>query len=363
LFGPNSVLADEFYAEPAADAKGWFNVIGFPECRHDGRRKKCGCTKAGTQRFKCLECGKKFTDSTRTLGGMRIGVDRTAQVISFLVEGLSVRAVARLTGMDKNTILSMLLAVGEKCKLYLENAIENVQVKDVSVDELWAFVGMKERTRKILSRPVGEVGDCYTFVGMERNTRFVLAYHVGSRTDWNGRQFISKLHKACAKERFQVSSDGWRPYKYTIPTRLPQADYGQIIKVFGAAPDTTRYSPGRIIECRLKTIAGNPDENRINTSHSERLNLSIRMGMRRFTRLTNGFSRSHAHHEAAIALFFMHYNFCAKHGTLKTTPAVAAKLTDKQWTVAEMIERTANYRKPEPPKGWDAFLATIPDSE
>ncbi len=106
------------------------------------------------------------------------------------------------------------------------------------------------------------------------------------------------------------------------------------------------------------------DESRINTSHSERFNLSIRMGMRRFTRLTNGFSKSHIHHEAALALFFMHYNFCQRHGTLKTTPAVAAKLTDRQWTIAEMIERTANYLKPEPqPPTWGEFLGTIPDSE
>ncbi len=134
-------------------------MIGYPECRHDGRRKKCGCTKAGNQRFKCLECGKKFTDSTRTLGGMRIGVDRTAQVISMLCEGLSVRAASRLTGCNKHTILELLLVVGERCKFYLENAIANVPVQDVSVDELWSFVQMKERTRKILSRPVGTVGD------------------------------------------------------------------------------------------------------------------------------------------------------------------------------------------------------------
>jgi transposase-like protein len=134
-------------------------VIGFPECRHDGRRKKCGCTKAGTQRFKCLECGKKFTDSTRTLCGMRLGVDKSAQIISMLCEGLSVRATARLSGTDQKTILELLLLVGRRCKFYMENAIANVDVKDVSVDELWSFVGCKERTRKMMSKPVGSCGD------------------------------------------------------------------------------------------------------------------------------------------------------------------------------------------------------------
>jgi IS1 family transposase len=232
-----------------------------------------------------------------------------------------------------------------------------------SLDELWAFTGCKERTRIALSKPVGTCGDTYCFIGMERNSRLILAWHMGSRTSENGYTFAKKLARACRKERFQISTDGWRPYKHMIPYVFPGADYGQIIKIF-SNKDAARYSPGEIVEIRLRQIAGNPDEDRINTSHSERFNLSIRMGMRRFTRLTNGFSRSHAHHEAALALFFMHYNYCAVHGTLGTTPAVAAGLADNAWTVAEMIERTANYRKPEPPKmGWPEFLDTIPDDE
>jgi transposase-like protein len=139
-------------------------VIGFHECRHE-RRKKSGRTECGSQRYKCLKCGKRFTDSTGTLAGMRIGVDKSAQIISMLVEGLSIRAVARLSQTNPETILDLLLVVGKRCRYYMENVIANVPVKDVSVDELWAFVGMKERTRKILSRPAGTVGDCYTFVG------------------------------------------------------------------------------------------------------------------------------------------------------------------------------------------------------
>jgi transposase-like protein len=198
-------------------------VIGFPECRHE-RQKRCGYTKAGTQRFKCLACGKRFTASTATLAGMRLGIDKTAQVISMLCEGLSIRSVARLAGVDKNTILELLLLVGERCKIYLENAIVGVPVKDVSVDELWAFLGCKEKTRQALSKPVGSCGDCYCFIGMERNSRLILAWHIGMRTEYNGRQFVRKLRHACASGRFQISSDGWRPYKYTIPAMLPQSD-------------------------------------------------------------------------------------------------------------------------------------------
>jgi transposase-like protein/IS1 family transposase len=316
-------------------------------CTHE-RGQKYGETKCGEQRYRCCSCGKTYVESTKVLGGMRIGVEKSAQVISMLCEGLSIRATARLSQTNPETVLNLLLVVGERCKVYLENAIRDVPVEDVSVDELWSFVGMKERTRKILSRPVGTVGDCYCYVGMERNTRLILAWHMGQRTHENGVVFVRKLARACHKERCQVSSDGWRPYKHLIPNLMPKAAYGQVIKVFGSAQDTTRYSPGRIIECKLRTIAGNPDEDRINTSHSERFNLSIRMGMRRFTRLTNGFSRSHAHHEAALAMFFMHYNFVQRHGTLKTTPAVAAKLTDHKWGVAEMVERTASYVAPAP---------------
>jgi IS1 family transposase len=307
-----------------------------------------------------LDCGRKYTDSTNTLAGMRIGIERTAQIITMLCEGLSIRAVSRLADVDKNTILELLLLVGERCKIYMENAIVNVPVKDVSVDELWAFLGCKEKTRIALSKPVGSCGDCYCFIGMERNSRFILAWHIGIRTEYNGRQFTKKLQRACSKDRFQISSDGWRPYKFSIPAILPQSAYGQIIKIF-SNKDAARYSPGEIVEIRLRPIANEPDLDRINTSHSERFNLSTRLGLRRFTRLTNGFSRSYTHHEAMIALFFMHYNYCQRHGTLRTTPAVKAGLAEHQWTVAEMIERTANYQKAEPPSGWQAFLDSMPD--
>jgi hypothetical protein len=136
-----------------------------------------------------------------------------------------------------------------------------------------------------------------------------------------------------------------------------------VIKLFGNMQDTGRYSPGRIIEMKLKPIAGNPDESRMNTSLSERLNLSIRMGLRRYTRLTNGFSRKFANHEAALGLFFAYHNFCQRHGTIKTTPAVAAGLTDHQWTVAELIERTAHYVNPAQEEARQAEFDAIPYDE
>lgn len=321
-------------------------MIGFAECSHE-RTKRAGLTKAGTQRHKCLNCGKRFTHSTSTLAGMRIGVDKAEQIIKLLCEGMSVNAVSRITDADAHTIIDLLLVVGERCKRYMENVIADVQVQDVQIDELWSYIGCKERTRKRLSRPVGSCGDQYCFVGLEKHSKLVLAWHMGERTGEEGWSFVRKLKRACGSHRFQISSDGWRPYKHLIPNHFSNADYGMIIKIFTSAQDTTRYSPGQIIEVKRKRIAGNPDERRMNTSHCERFNLSIRMSIRRFTRLTNGFSKTHASHEAALGLFFMYYNFCAKHGTLKTTPAVAAGLTQERWTVAEMIERTASYIPPQ----------------
>jgi len=316
-------------------------------CTHE-RGQKYGKTKCGEQRYRCCACGKTYVESTKTLDGMRIGVDKSAQIIAMLCEGLSIRATSRLSNTAPNTIMELLLTVGERCQRYMADMHVNVQVENVQIDEIWSFIGCKEKTRKLNSRPVGSCGDCYCFTALEGKTKLLLTYHVGERSGEEGWTFVRKMKRACANERFTIASDGWRPYKHLIPNIMSKADYGMVIKLFSSAQESNRYSPGQIIEIKRKRIAGNPDEASLNTSHCERMNLSIRMGLRRFTRLTNGFSKSRAHHEAAIALLFMHYNYCVKHGTIKTTPAVAAGLTDRKWTVAEMIERTASYVKPEP---------------
>jgi len=326
---------------------------------HD-RSQKFGKTKCGEQRFRCLDCRKTYVDSTRTLGGMRIGTDKAAQIIRCLMEGMGVRSAARLANVSTNTLMDLLVLIGERCKLFMEATVINVPAKDISVDELWSFLSCKERTRVLRSRQAGTCGDQYCFVGLDKETRLVLAWHAGQRTPLDGSRFIRKMRRACASDVCQISSDGWRSYKTIIPGEFPKADYGMVIKLFGNMQDTGRYSPGRIIEMKLKPIAGNPDKSRMNTSLSERLNLSIRMGLRRFTRLTNGFSKKFENHEAALALFFAYHNFCQKHGTLKKTPAVAAGLTDHQWTVEELIERTASYCPPTP---FEAFINSLPDDE
>jgi transposase-like protein/IS1 family transposase len=330
-------------------------------CNHV-RNRKDGSTKVGTQRYRCCDCGKRFTESTSTLGGMRIGVEKSAQIVHCMMEGVGVRGTARLAGICPNTVLDTLVLVGQRCKAFTEGELVGVPVKDVQCDELWSYVGMKERTRKLNSLPVGIVGDSYCFVGLERNHKLALAWHMGDRTHENGVAFVRKLARACSQdERLQISTDGWMAYKHLIPNHFRGADYGMIIKIFGASHDSGRYSPAAIIETKRKTIKGSPDESRINTSHVERHNLTMRMQLRRFTRLTNGFSRKHANHEAALGLYFAHYNYVQKHGTIRTTPAVAAGLTDKPWTAAELIERTADYNPPRRTGDWQKFLDILPD--
>jgi IS1 family transposase len=194
--------------------------------------------------------------------------------------------------------------------------------------------------------------------GTAQQTRFGLApWKPGTGS---GEQFIAKLAHACWKQNFQFSTDGWQNYKRLVRTHLGTCDFGMIVKIFRNGQDTTRYSPGTIIELKKKAIQGTPDEDRMCTSHVERNNLSIRMGMKRFARLSNGFSRKIENHQAALGLPFALYNYVTVHGTLHTTPAVAAGVAQKPWTVAELIEWTRDYS---PPRVQRTMFDDIADSE
>ena len=283
------------------------------------------------------------------------------QIIRCLMEGVGVRGTARLAGVSKDTVLDLMVLIGQRCKLFMESAIVNVPVKDVQADEIWSFVYCKDKTRKKLSLPVAFYGDRYCFVGFERHNKLALAWHLGHRDFLDGQTFVLKLARACGNHDFQITTDGWQPYKRLVPRILRYADFATLIKVYSNGQGEGRYSPGQIIELKYKPIVGNPDMDRVCTSHVERHNLTIRMEMRRFTRLTNGFSRKLANHEAALGLYFAAYNFCQKHGTIRTTPAVAAGIASQPWTVADLVERTAAYDPPRPLTGMAGFIEGLPD--
>lgn len=293
----------------------------------------------GHQRYRCPKCGKTFIEPHNgNFASMYTPTEKATAIIKLLVEGGSVRSIERLTDTHRDTILRVLVNAGERCAQLLEDRIQGVVVKDVQCDEMWGFVGCKEK-RNILDHP--ERGDAYCFVAIERHNKLVLSWHLGKRTAKDTEVFIDKLDMATSGN-FQISTDGFRAYPEAIHTALgTRVDYGQIIKVYGQpADDEHRYSPARVISAIRNAVWGNPDDQRICTSHIERQNLTMRMHIRRLTRLTNAFSKKWENLKAALALYFAWYNFCRIHKSLKMTPMMEAGLTTHVWTVEKLIGAT-----------------------
>jgi IS1 family transposase len=266
-------------------------------------------------------------------------MDRAELCLKLLTEGSSIRSTERISGVHRDTICSLLRKAGEKCEALMNRIVRRVPVEDVQADELWCFVGMKERTKKLKKNTDPEMGDAYTFVGLERGSKLALAFHMGRRTSEDASIFTAKL-AAATSGTFQLSTDGFNAYPAAVEEHLGgRVDYGQIVKVFG--PETTdcerRYSPPAIISAEKVVISGTPEEERICTSHVERTNLHIRMQMRRFTRLTNAFSRKRDNLRAALALHFAAYNFTWMHRTIRCTPAMAAGIARAPWTVRDLL--------------------------
>jgi len=231
--------------------------------------------------------------------------------------------------------------------------MENLPAMDVECDEVWDFIGCKEKRRQA-KQYSEEWGDCYTFTAMERTSKLLLAFHVGRRTSLDTANFAEMLRHA-VPGRCQMSVDGFQPYETVIPAVFnEQVDLAQVIKIYGPASGTAevRYSPGAIVDIRRHSVCGFPDATRVCTSHIERHNLSIRMGVRRMTRLTNGFSKKRENHEYHLAVFFLYYNFCRPHMTLskgkkqgvrgtQTTPAMKAGIADHVWPVEKLLDELA----------------------
>lgn len=259
-------------------------------------------------------------------------------VLQLLLEGMSVRSVERVAGIHRDTILRLLVVAGERCRRLMQRKIEHLPVRDVEADEIWGYVYKKEgHIRPDESR--APIGDAYCFVAMERTTKLVLAFHLGRRNRVDTEAFLGKLRYATSDQRFQLSTDGFNAYPPSVGLILQdRADYAQIIKVYGAPRDgEQRYSPAEVIGMELVPVMGKPDMRRTCTSHVERQNLSIRMGMRRMTRLTNAFSKKWENLEAAYALWFAFYNFCRVHKTLRVTPAMEAGLSDEVYSVEWLL--------------------------
>jgi len=269
----------------------------------------------------------------------RLSPDQRAQVIACLVEGNSIRATVRMTGVAKNTVTKLLVDLGTACSVHMDEAMRDLPCERLQVDEIWAFVGAKQKNVSDEKAAQGW-GDVWTWVAIDADTKLVPSYRVGPRDLQEARRFLRDLASRVSG-RVQITTDGYNLYSASVPEAFGKAvDYAQLVKVYGNEQSNKpekRYSPGVCLEAIPNRVSGNPDPKHISTSYVERQNLTMRMSMRRFTRLTNAFSKKVENLAAAVSLHFAHYNYCRVHKTLGTTPAVAAGVTDHVWTIAELV--------------------------
>jgi transposase-like protein/IS1 family transposase len=308
-------------------------------CQSD-QTKRFGKDRKGHQRFRCLSCKKTFQEPRpKPLGRMTLAEEKALSVLHHICEGCSIRSTERLTGVNRDTIIDLLLLVGQKCGRLTEKLIHGLRVSEVQCDEVWDYIGMKEKTKTRKGLEDASLGDAWTFTAIERHSKLILAWHLGRRTEADTVAFTEKLAYA-TEGNFQVTTDGFKPYQHAIVLSLgaQYVDFAQLVKLYSVSGDPdTRYSPAECIGARKVAIYGNPDMSKVCTSHVERQNLNIRMAMRRFTRLTNAFSKKWAMHYAAQALSFAYYNFCRVHLSLRVTPAMEAGVTDHIWSLKELI--------------------------
>jgi IS1 family transposase len=273
----------------------------------------------------------------------KLSLERKTQVIRVLCEGNSIRSTARITGTAINTVVKLLREVGAACLDYQDKAMHNLSCKTLQCDEIWSFVYAKNKN--VPEEHNGEFGygDVWTFTAIDADTKLVPAWFVGLRNAACAYVFASDL-KARLANRVQVSTDGHGMYLEAIEHAFgADIDYGMLVKLYGSEPEGgRRYSPAKCLSATKHVVQGKPDYEAISTSYVERQNLTMRMSMRRFTRLTNAFSKKLENHEYALALYFMHYNFVRPHKTLTNpypkTPAMAARLTNHIWTIEEIVE-------------------------
>lgn len=264
--------------------------------------------------------------------------EKKLAVIASLLEGNSVRSTERMTGVHRDTICRLLVQVGDHCAELLDEKMRNLHCGYVQADEIWTYVGKKQKHTRSDDSP--EVGDQWVFVAMDAETKLVPTFTVGKRTEETTWYFVNDLAERLGS-RVQLTTDGFVFYQRHVEEGFgSEIDYAQLVKLYGDYGQhdaNAKYSPGPIVETISKVRTGDPDPDHICTSHVERQNLTMRMQMRRFTRLTNAFSKKLTNLKAACALHFAHYNFCRVHSSLRVTPAMAAGLTHEVWSLGTLI--------------------------
>ncbi|SRR5258708_3350762 len=276
-----------------------------------------------------------------------LSIDKQVNVISSLVEGNSIRATVRMTGVAKGTVTRLLEKVGAACAEYQDKTLRNLPCKNIQCDEIWSFCYSKDKNVPQAHKGQFGYGDVWTWTAIDADTKLVPSWLVGSRSADYAYEFMNDL-KSRLSNRVQLTTDGHKAYLSAVEDTFgADIDYAMLIKLYGQQPDgEKRYSPAECIATEKLVIQGNPVKENVSTSYVERQNLTMRMSMRRFTRLTNGFSKKVENLEAAIALHFMYYNFCRPHKTLNLkknlgiTPAMAAGITNRAWKIEDILRLT-----------------------
>ncbi len=309
------------------------------KCEH-GTCKRFGFYgKRKIQRWRCTSCSATFADpSTPKLGTHYTAPETAAKVLTLMLEGMSIRAIARFSGMHKTTILSILETAGRNCRKLWDPKIRGIRTQFVQADEIWSFVCCHQR-RLPMNAPA-EWGDQYVWIALDSITKMVLGFHVGKREAVSANEFMRDLSERI-DGRFQLTTDGLRWYVPAVEEHFAgRADYAMLIKLFSSHDITGPewYGATSRVTGTIPSIKdGRPDPRYISTSHIERSNLTLRMALRRFTRLTNAHSRKLENLKHAITLYMAWYNFCRVHQTLRVTPAMEAGLADHVWSVNELI--------------------------
>lgn len=309
--------------------------VNCPDCE-SSNLVKCGSTAAGTPRFKCKDCSKVFSTpkSAGALGDMRLPLKKAADICRLMVEGMSIRSIERFTGVHRDTILKLLVLVGEKCERIMARKVRDISANYVQCDEVYCFVQCKQR--KSRSNVTGEQ---YAFTALDAESKLLLAFSIGKRNADTAHALMRQLSRRVA-DAPEITTDAFAAFVGAIEDAfLGDVHYTQLNKQFYAEfdPGRARYSPAKLISQAKQIIFGKPDKDLASTSHVERSNLTVRMHMRRFTRLTNGFSKKLENLKAAFALHAVWYNFCRVHRTLRCTPAQEAGIESSIWEMEDVL--------------------------
>jgi IS1 family transposase len=269
----------------------------------------------------------------------KLATEKRVAAVTALVEGCSMRATARMTGVARQTLIDLLVELGAACAAYQDRVFRNLRLRRIECDEVWSFIHCKAKNVARAKAAPDAAGDVWTWTAIDAETKLVPSWLVGTRDGGAATEFIRDLASRLA-HRVQLTTDGHKAYLSAVEDGFgADVDYAQLVKIYGHSQETgdQRYSPAPCTGTIKQPVSGSPDPSLISTAYVERQNLTMRMSMRRFTRLTNGFSKKLENHAAAVALHFMHYNFARIHQSLRITPAMAAGVADHAWDVGEIV--------------------------